>query len=42
MHGQHGASRYDPDDQHPKTDTTQVHYTPVPGNAGWWFACCSD
>lgn len=33
---------YDPDDLYPKTATDLVAYTPVPGEAGWWFACCAD
>jgi hypothetical protein len=33
---------YDPDDQQPKTATDMVKFTPVPGEDGWWFACCAD
>ena len=33
---------YDPDDQEPKTATEMVTFTPVPGEDGWWFACCAD
>lgn len=33
---------YDPNDMHPKAASDQVTSTPIPGNAGWWFACCSD
>lgn len=33
---------YDPDDLYPKTATDLVAYTPVPGEDGWWFACCAD
>ena len=33
---------YDPDDLQPKTATDMVTFTPVPGENGWWFACCAD
>jgi hypothetical protein len=33
---------YDPDDLRPKTATELVTFTPVSGEDGWWFVCCSD
>ena len=33
---------YDPGDLLPKTATDLVTFTPVPGEDGWWFACCAD
>jgi hypothetical protein len=33
---------YDPDDLYPKTATDLVTFAPVPGEDGWWFACCAD
>ena len=33
---------YDPEDLQPKTATELVTFTPVSGEDGWWFVCCSD